>query len=153
MHSSGGERFEEEQLTQLGRAERRVGSWGLTEKRLFMGKQGMARGMEERGMIAVVMGMLLNSFRTRSGSIVAANATVAGVTSYVNRIFDGSFTQEPCPCAPLPSSLAQSREGPRDEGTGVEIYTRRRGESLRTDRVEARKRHTESEVRDPEHHA
>jgi hypothetical protein len=26
-----------------------------------MGKQGMARGMKKRGMIAVVMGMLLNS--------------------------------------------------------------------------------------------
>jgi hypothetical protein len=32
----------------------------------------MARKVEERGMIAVVMGMLLNSFRTRSGSIVAS---------------------------------------------------------------------------------
>jgi hypothetical protein len=72
MHSSGGERFEEEQLTQLGRVERRVRSWGLAEKRLFMGKQGTARGMEGRGMIVVVMGMLLNSFRTRSGSIVAS---------------------------------------------------------------------------------
>jgi hypothetical protein len=64
MHSLGGERFEEEQLTQLGGAERRVRSWGLTEKRLLMGKQGMARGVEDRRLIAVIMSMLLNPFLT-----------------------------------------------------------------------------------------
>jgi hypothetical protein len=114
MHSSGGERFEKEQITQLGRAERRVGSWGLTEKRLFMGKQGMARGMEERGMIAVVMGMLLNSFRTRSGSIVASERHC----SWGNILCQQDFrwvvyarAMPRCPIAFQPCPIARGAEG------------------------------------------
>jgi hypothetical protein len=152
MHSSGGERSEEEQLTQLGRAERRVRSWSLTEKRLLTRKQCMARGVE-REMAAVVMGMLLNSCRTKSSSVVASERHCSWGNILCQQHFRWVVYARAMPTSPPPPSLAQSCEGTRDEGTGVEIYTQRRSESSRTDRVEARKRYTESEVRDPEHHA
>jgi hypothetical protein len=114
MHSSGGERFEEKQLTQLGRAERRVRGWGPTEKRLFMGKQGMARGTEERGMIAVVMGMLLNSFRTRSGSTVASERHCSRSNILCQQDFRWvayARAMPMCPISSLPCPIARGAEG------------------------------------------
>ena len=114
MHWSGGERFEKEQLTQPGRTERRVGSWDLTEKRLFMGKQGMTRGKEERGMIAIVMGMLLNSFRTRSGSTVASKRHCSRSNILCQQDFRWvayARAMPMCPISSLPCPIAQRAEG------------------------------------------
>jgi hypothetical protein len=135
MHSSGGERFEEEQLTQLGGAERRVRSSGLTEKRLLMGKQGMARGVEDRRLIAVIMSMLLNSFLTRSSSIVASERHCSPMhpmsTGFSMGRLSKSHAHGPHHLPALPNPV---RGRGMKAWVCVEIGTRRKGKSSRTER-------------------
>jgi hypothetical protein len=57
-----------------------------------MEKQVMSRGVEERGLIAVIIGMLPNSCSNKKAASWRVSATVVRVKSCVNKIFAGVVT-------------------------------------------------------------